>query len=197
MWKFPYICSVLFLAALFAARYTTSMRKVNESGYMLARSGEGSSNADSVVGSSLIDTVPGMSMIDDLNGFWQRAMIMRQWIDEYETANWGKAHAASGAEDDLIEARFHVATAEVFAVALAKKQRAEVELASAERYLRKALPLVRQEMAPILEAIEKELADAKTGLETTDPDAEASDEQIKIDLDWAIASLHGEQLSAH
>ena len=135
-----------------------------------------------------------MSISDYLNSLWQRAMIMRQWRVEYDTANWGKVHAKSGAEDDLIEARFHVANAEVFGVALVKKHRAKIELDSADRYLQKALPLVTQDLMPILKAIEKKVNDAKTDLGTANPDAEASDEQIKTDLDWAIASLHGERL---
>ena len=196
MWKFHFanLCMVLFLAALLAARHTTSVHEVNENGYGLAHSGEQSNHADSVFERSWTDTLHGMSMIDDLNGFWQRAMIMRQWIIEYETANWGKVHANSGAEDDLVEARFHVANAEVFGVALVQKQRAKAELDSADRYLQKALPLVAQDMMPVLKAIEKEVSDAKTDLQTADDDAETSDEQIKTDLDWAIASLHGERL---
>jgi hypothetical protein len=196
MWKFHFanLCIVLFLAALLAARHTTSVREVNENGYMLAHSGEQSNHADSVFERSWTDTFPGISIIDYLNGFWQRAMIMRQWILEYETANWGKVHAKSGAEDDLVEARFHVANAEVFGVALVKKQRAKAELDRADRYLQKALPLVAQDMMPVVKAIEKELTDAKADLETADPDAEATDEQIKTDLDWAIASLHSEGL---
>jgi hypothetical protein len=196
MWKFPFVnlCFALFLTALFAARDAVSVIDSSENGYVLANSGAQSNHSNSMFEHSWADTLPGMSIIDYVNDLWQRAMIMRQWILEYETTYWGKVHAMSGAEDDLVEARFHVANAEVFGVALVKKQRARVELDRADDYLQKALPLVAQDMMPVLKAIEKELTDAKTELETVDPDTEASDEQIKTDLDWAIASLHGERL---
>jgi hypothetical protein len=196
MWKYLFVnlCFALFLTAIFAARHAASVIEPRGNGYVLANTEAQSNHTNSVFESSWSDALPGRSIFEDLNGFWQRAMIMRQWILEYETANWGKVHAKSGAEDDLVEARFHVANAEVFGVALVKKQRAKAELDRADRYLQKALPLVAQDMRPVLEAIEKELADAKADLETADPDAEASDEQIKTDLDWAIASLHGERL---
>jgi hypothetical protein len=128
-----------------------------------------------------------------LSDLWQRSMIMKEWLLEYQTSYWGNIYAARGAESDLAEARFHVANAEVFGAAMGEKQRAKIELDRADRYLQKAVPLVADNTVPALEAIRNELTAAKTDLETVDPRIQTNDERIKADLDRAIASLHGKR----
>ncbi len=121
-------------------------------------------------------------------------MIMKEWLLEYETTYWEGIYAARGAENDLVEARFHVANAEVFGAATGEKQRAKVELDRADRYLQKALPVVGDNALLALEAIRNELTAAKMDLETLDPTTQTSDERIKADLDRVINSLHSKQL---
>ena len=117
-------------------------------------------------------------------------MIMKQWMLEYEATYWEKLRAAHGAEADLVEARFHVSNAEVFAAATGEKQRAKVELGRADRYLKRALPLVADDTLLALETIRKELSAAKLDLERAGTNTYTSDERIKTDLDHMISLLH-------
>jgi len=118
-------------------------------------------------------------------------MIIKEWLLENEAASWGRIRATRGAETDLVEARFHVANAEVFGAATGEKQRAKVELDRADRYVQKALPIVGDGALLALEAIRKELTAAKMDLEMAGPQTETSDEHIKTDFDRVINSLHG------
>jgi hypothetical protein len=131
--------------------------------------------------------------LDYLGDLWQRAMILKQWMVEYQLTSWETMLAPRGAESELLEARFHVANAEAYGSATGDMQKAQNELDRADRYLQKALPLVADKMQPALNAIRKELSNAKMDLSMAEPDA-ASDEQIKVDLDWVIGSLHDKRL---
>ena len=117
-------------------------------------------------------------------------MIIKKWFLEYETTYGESMRAPRGAETDLVEARFHVANAEVFGAGTGEKQRAKVELDRADRYLEKALPLVADNTLLALEAIRKELTAAKMDLEMADTKAQTGDERIQADLDRVINSLH-------
>jgi hypothetical protein len=128
--------------------------------------------------------------LGQLNDLWQRSMIMKEWLLEYQTSYWGNIYAARGAENDLVEARFHVANAEVFGAAMGEQQRAKVELDRADRYLQKALPLIAVNTLPAVEAIRKELSAAKMDLGMAHPNIQTSDERIKMDVDRVINSLH-------
>jgi len=55
----------------------------------------------------------------------------------------------------LAEARFHVANAEVFGAATGETHRAEAELDRADRYLQKAVRLLRITRCPPLKPLEK------------------------------------------
>jgi chromosome segregation ATPase len=101
--------------------------------------------------------------------------------------------APRGAASDLLDARFHVANAEAFGAATGEIQKAETELDRADRDLQTALPLVTTSLHPALNAIRKELSDAKSQLEDIEPANANAEEQIKADLDQAITSLHGER----
>ncbi len=131
--------------------------------------------------------------LDYLGDLWQRAMILKQWMVEYQLTSWETMLTPRGAESELLEARFHVANAEAYGSATGDMQKAQNELDRADRYLQKALPLVADKMLPALNAIRKELSNAKMDLSMAEPDA-ASDEQIKVDLDWVIGSLHDKRL---
>ena len=129
-----------------------------------------------------------------LSDLAQRSRIIKEWTLDYNTASWDALRAAPGAESDLVDARFHVANAEVFGVATGDKQRARTELDRADRCLRNALEIIASDMQPTLRAIQIELTDAKMEIEMGDPDSDVIDEQIKIDLDWLLHALHNHRL---
>lgn len=129
-----------------------------------------------------------------LSDLAQRSRVIKEWTLEYNTASWESLRAAPGAESDLVDARFHVANAEVFGVATGDKQRAQTELDRADRCLQNALGAVASDMQPTVRTIQSELMDAKMELEMGDPDSDIIDEQIKIDLDWLVHALHDHRL---
>ena len=103
---------------------------------------------------------------DALNFFektWRRAMIMREWLLEYNSSQWEIFNAANPAETDLIEARFHVSNAEVFAAAMSENDRAVKELARAESSLEAVQALVNGSLAPELKTLESEITAAERG----------------------------------
>src|SRR5262245_33790059 len=74
-----------------------------------------------------------LNLAAQLDNLWQRSIIMQQWMLENKTSAWQRMHPTSGAEADLVEARFHVANAEVFAAALGEKTKTQLELDRAEK----------------------------------------------------------------
>ena len=198
MWRIPILnlCLLLVVITILALHHSASffapfegrfnaVNYARDRGYSYAVTDPAGSSGRS--GSSL------MTALGSLSELWQRAMIMKQWMLEYEATYWEKLRAARGAESDLVEARFHVSNAEAFAAAIGEKQRAKVELGRADRYLKKALPLVADDTLLALETIRKELSAAKLELEQAGTDTYTSDERIKTDLDHMISLLHRKQ----
>jgi len=189
MWREPFInlVFILILITFVGLRQSASVFAPGE-------------NADEPraynAGWALVDAAVGdrsTIAIDNVRNFWQRTMILKEWMVEYQATPWQSMLAPRGAESDLLDARFHVANAEVFGAATGEVQKAETELDRADRDLQTALPLVTASMRLTLNAIRKELGDAKLQLEKVESGTASADEQIKEDLDRAIASLHGDQ----
>jgi hypothetical protein len=95
-----------------------------------------------------------------LGDLWQRSMILPEWIVEYQTIKWS-SKAAGGAKFDLAQARFHVANAEVFDVAVGEAQRARIELGRAANYLLESEALTRGELKASIESIRHEIVAQK------------------------------------
>ncbi|MGH7928190.1 MAG: hypothetical protein ACREQV_10370, partial [Candidatus Binatia bacterium] len=123
-----------------------------------------------------------------LGDLWQRSMILPEWIVEYQTIKW-RSQAAGGAKFDLAQARFHVANAEVFDVAMGEAQRARLELERAANYLLESEALITGELNPILESIRQEIVAAEIDSITTSPDNTERYEKIKAELDHISALL--------
>jgi hypothetical protein len=134
-----------------------------------------------------------LNVIGQLDQLWQRSIMMQQWMLEYKTSSWQSMHAPSGAEADLIEARFHVANAEVFGAALGEKTKTKVELDRAENDLIAARPLVADPILPAVESIRQELEGAKTDLTSIRSESRDHYEKIKTDLDHLIKTLRDTQ----
>ena len=199
MWRVPLLnfFFVLVLITFLALQHSASVFAPAETRYEPVSNGSyrGRFYAASDQAWSGIRLVSGLgTALGHLSDLWQRSMIMKQWLLENQTSYWERIDAAPGAENDLVEARFHVANAEVLGAATGEKQRAKIELDRADRYLQKAVPLVADNTLPALEAIRKELSAAEMDLEMTDPKTQTRDERIKTDLDRAINSLHGKRL---
>ena len=189
MWRQPlmHLFFILILITFVAIRHSASVFVPGEKVDAWSEDNPGWAQGDAAVADK------SQMAIDDLRNLWQRTMILKEWMVEYQAASWESLFAPRGAASDLLDARFHVANAEVFGAATSEIQKAESELERADRDLQTALPLVTASMLPALNAIRKELSDAKLQLENLEPGTATADEQIKADLDQAIASLHGER----
>jgi hypothetical protein len=114
---------------------------------------------------------------------------------ETETTYWETLRAKSGAEADLVEARFHLANAEVFAAAMGDPQKATIELDRAEGYLVAAQPSVEKNTLPAMALIKKEIGAARLNLESINSENFDGYERLKIDLDHLIKIVRSQPLS--
>jgi hypothetical protein len=117
-----------------------------------------------------------------LHDLAQRSGIIRDWFIENQTFSWERMRITPGVET--------VANAEALSAALGDKKRAKSELDKADGYLQNALRTAASELQPFIRAIHNELTDAKSEVETGNPDTDVTDDQIKTDLDWVLQTLH-------
>src|SRR6266850_1081865 len=68
-----------------------------------------------------------------LNDTWRRGKFFNEWLMEYNASQWEIFRASSPAETDLLDAKFHIANAEVFTEAMSETDRAIKELERAVR----------------------------------------------------------------
>jgi len=198
MWRLPLLnfFFVLVLITFLALRHSASVFAPAETAYETSHYDPFKTQASVLSGQSGIGDPLSFRYriaIGYLSDLWQRSMIIKEWWLENDTASWERIRAARGAATDLVEARFHVANAEVFGAATGEKQRAKVELDRADRYLQKALTDVGDNTQLALEAIRKELTATKMDLETVNPEPQTRDERIKAELDRVINELHGKR----
>lgn len=189
MWREPFI-NLIFILILI------TFVALRQSAGMFAPVENTDDSRDEIAGWAQVDTAvadKSQMVIDHLGDLWQRTLIMKEWMNEYQAASWQSMIAPRGAASDLLDARFHVANAEAFGAATGEIKKAETELDRADQDVQTALPLVTASMLPTLNAIRNELTDAKLQLENVETGNVAADERIKADLDQAIASLHRER----
>ncbi|HEY7218326.1 MAG TPA: hypothetical protein VH985_08025 [Candidatus Binatia bacterium] len=109
---------------------------------------------------------------------------------EYAASQWEISNASNPAETDLLEARFHVANAEVLSEAMSENDRALKEFARAEISLDAVQTLVAPSLSPRLKTIKDEI----TAAEMTEREGRifttAPFEAIKTNLDHLIESMH-------
>jgi hypothetical protein len=139
MWRLPFLnlCFALLLTT-FLTMHNSVWVTGPDSPYVLARYDTKQSRSHPEFAPAWNDSPPGDALrisIGHLSDLWLRAIIIREWTLECETTYWETIRAASGAEAELVEARFHLANAEVFAAAMGDQQKARIELERAENYL--------------------------------------------------------------
>ena len=193
MGRFPFInlCFVLFLMGIFATRHLVPVIHPTANGFRLVDY-DAQPKPDDFAAQRPMSTTIQRSLkmfIGDLSDLWERAMIMRLWMLEYQTTYWTKAHATTGAEADLLEARFHVANAEVFDAAMNQQSRAKIELKRAESSITETRPLIEARARVNLELIEQEIGAVSINPKTARVEESAPYEKIKSDLDRLIERL--------
>lgn len=122
-----------------------------------------------------------------LSDTWRRGMVLKQWLMEYNTSQWQLFHSSSPAESELLEARFHVANAQVFTEVARENDRAIKELDRAEKSLEAAARIVvKPDLIPRLSSVQEEMKAAEVDERAGDALSTPSFETIKTDLDHLI-----------
>jgi hypothetical protein len=118
--------------------------------------------------------------------FWYRGIVVKEWLMEYNLAQWEILNPAGPAETDLLEARFHVANAEVFTAVMGENDRAIKALARAETAVEAVQSLVQPKLIPRLAAVRDEILAAEAEKKSSSIASTAPFEAIKTDLDRLI-----------
>jgi hypothetical protein len=164
--SFLNLCFALLLTTLFTMQHSAWVTGPG-SRYILVNYDGKQSRSHSVLEPAWKDSPPGDApriSIGFFSELWRRSIMMREWMLECETTYWETLRAASGAEADLVEARFHLANAEVFAAAFGEPQKATIELERTERYLVSAQPSVEKNALPVLATIKEAIGATRRDL---------------------------------
>ena len=121
---------------------------------------------------------------------WRRAILFEEWQMDYTASEWDLFRASTRAETDLIDARFHVANAEVFGDAMHQNDRAIKELGRADLLLQDAQATGQAVMTAGLHSVRAEIEAAEAKERTVDETSAVPFETIKHDIDRLIDSLH-------
>ena len=130
-----------------------------------------------------------------LYDLWHRGMILKEWTLEYNAFQWELFRASSPAESDLLDARFHIANAEVLTAAMPRNIRANKELDRAESSMRAAETVLGPSLASQVKTIDDEITTAETRDHTEAALAMLPFERIKAHLDHLIAVVRSAKLS--
>jgi hypothetical protein len=120
---------------------------------------------------------------------WHRSIAFEEWWLDYTASQWELFNVLSPAESDVLQARFHVANAEVLTDGLNENARAVKELARAETSLDAARSIAGRNIGPQFSAVSEEIATAEAHEQTRDAVSTLPFEAIKADLDHLIALL--------
>ena len=121
-----------------------------------------------------------------LNEAWRHGIVFEDWWMEYNASQWELFNASSPAETDLLEARFHLANAEVFTEAMSENGRASTELARAQKSLAAAQAIVKADLNRRWTTVREEIAAAEITEQTEADFSTVPFETIKADLDRLI-----------
>jgi hypothetical protein len=126
-------------------------------------------------------------LVDDA---WRRAILFEEWRMEYTAAQWDLFRASTRTESDLIDARFHVANAEVFTDAMHQNERAIKELVRADLLLQDAESAAQDFMMDRLHSVRAEIKAVEAKEQTEDGPSTVRFETLKQDIDRLIDGLH-------
>jgi hypothetical protein len=188
MWKYRFLnlCFVILLITLVALQHSISVFGPNAHGAGHSR------DYDSTDYPSTDIFAPRQlkRAAAFLHDSWHRAMIFRQWLMEYNASQWEIFNASKPIETDLLDARFHVANAEVFGEAIRDDDRAVKELARAEVALDAIRIPATSTLGAQLKAVKAEILTAEIEKEAGSVFATATLEAIKTELDHLIERIH-------
>jgi len=127
----------------------------------------------------------------ELQSLWERGKALGERSGDYLSARVEQGSGKMVGEDDLIEARLHVAYARSYQLTAREPAETVKELARAEAYLEKARkerqnePALRRKLAELL----KELAHLKQHAEKADADTQEEYESVRTQLKEIIENV--------
>lgn len=195
MWRYPFLnlCFFFVVIALLALQHSFPVFNPNGHGSDPSQIFELASDANSSNHLRLpADFSRSVAYLYDI---WRRGMVLKEWTIEYNGFQWEIFRASSKAETDLLDARFHIANAEVFTEALPRNGRAIKELDRAETSLKAAETLVEPSLARQVKTIDDEITTAETRGQTKDAVSMMPFERIKAHLDHLIATVRSAKIS--
>jgi hypothetical protein len=166
MWRYTvlYLCFVFLFVALLAQQHSFSVYgpTAHSDGMTYSPSPTFGRESDAESPGNLRAPADFSRAMAYLYDMWHRAMVLKEWTIENNAFRWEILRASSPAERDLLDARFHVANAEVFTEAMSKNARAIRELDRAETSLKAAEALVEPGLASQVKTIDDEITAAET-----------------------------------
>ena len=99
-----------------------------------------------------------------IKGLWERGVALADRALDYQTAAWEKFQASRSDADDLINAKLHVAYAEIYEFTTGETEKSAKELDEAETYLKNAAPRLRSQEEAELETLQKDLQNVKAAV---------------------------------
>jgi hypothetical protein len=191
MWRHPFLnlCFAVLALTLFAIQHSVTVFGPNTYGRAVTSSDQSQRSAFTLGGESPKSARAPADFSRAaafLHGIWHRGKVFNEWLMEYNTSQWELFRASSPAETDLIEARFHVANAEVFTEGMSENDRAIKELDRAATSLQAVETLVKHNLAPEVTTIKAEITAAELNEQTETTSSTVSFETIKANLDHLI-----------
>lgn len=190
MWRYPFLnlCFVILAITIFAIQHSVTV--FGPAAYSRAVTSDQSQRYAFMLDGESPKSLPAPADVSRAAGFlhyiWHRGNVFNEWLMEYKTSQWELFRASSPAEMDLIEARFHVANAEVFTEGMSENDRAIKELDRAATFLQAVETLVKANLAREVTTIRTEIAAAELNEQTEDASSTLPFETIKANLDHLI-----------
>ena len=187
MWRFPFLnltFVILVLTIMTMQRWAPRRQPSEDDFTEFRQSNSQVQRADSAYPTRLSKSLMGVAR--HFAQVWQRTEMLAEWRIESESAQWEKARASTIVEKELIEARSHVETAEIYEWVIKNRQKTTVELNRAEGFLEKTRPLIKEPALATVERVTKELDLMKRDTTGEEASRLANYEIIKTDLDRVI-----------
>ena len=191
MWRYPFLnlCFVVLTITLFAIQRSVTVFRPTAHSRAVTSSDQSQRYAFALDGespTSLRAPADFSRAAAFLHDIWHRGKVFNEWLMEYNTSQWELFRASSPAETDLIEARFHVANAEVFTEGVSENDRAIKELDRAATSLQAVQTLLKDNLAPEVTTIRAEITAAELNKQTEPAFSTVPFETIKANLDHLI-----------
>jgi hypothetical protein len=109
-------------------------------------------------------TQSGGKLASSIKALWERGDSLAERAMDYQNAAWEKFHSSDADAEDIIEAKLHIAYAEIYEFTTGETQKSATELDNAEAYLQKAAPRLSASEKTTMDMVNKDLRQVKAEL---------------------------------